>query len=358
MNCPAMVPVSSKTDMLDKDQKLAIYMEQNLDTDYGKMGFGIMRFSSNPIVCVIDSRHAGKAVNQVDRLPFHYPVVSNVDEAVKLGAEVLVLGIAPSGGRLPREWQVPLNRAIELDMCLINGLHDNLNDEFGHHLNDKQWIWDVRQPAFTPDIAAARAASLKNKRVLLVGTDMAIGKMTAGLEIYHWMKSRHPELKTEFLATGQIGITLTGKGIPLDAFKVDHACGAVETMVLEAADNDVVLIEGQGSLLHPGSTATLPLMRGSCATHLVMCHLAGMTCLRKPESISIPPLREFIQLNEELSAACGSLPKAETVGIALNTALVDEKEAASEIHRLEDETGLPVTDVVRFGAEKLGETLV
>ncbi len=344
--------------MLNKDQKLAIYMEQNLDTDYGKMGFGIMRFSSNPIVCVIDSSHAGKTVNQVEDLPFPYPVVSNVDEAVRLGAEVLVLGIAPSGGRLPEKWHAPLNRAIEQGLCLINGLHDRLNDRFGHGLGDRQWIWDVRQPAFTPGIAAARAASLQNKRVLLVGTDMAIGKMTAGLEIYHWVRNHHPEVKTEFLATGQIGITLTGKGIPLDAFKVDHACGAVETMVLEAARNDLVFIEGQGSLLHPGSTATLPLMRGSCATHLVMCHLAGMTRLRKPESISIPPLGEFIQMNEELSAVCGSLTRAKTVGIALNTARVDEKEAISEIHRLEDETGLPVTDVVRFGAEKLGATLV
>lgn len=335
-------------------------MEENLDTDYGKMGFGVMRYMENPIVCVIDSNHHGKKVSDACELPFEYPVVSTIDQAAELGAKVLVLGIAPSGGRIPDEWNAPLVRALELNMSLINGLHDNLNDQFGSRLGEGQWIWDVRQPTFTPEIAKARAASLNNKRVLLVGTDMTIGKMTAGLELYKWVREQGTAngVSTEFLATGQIGITVTGKGIPLDAFKVDHACGAVETMVLDSADKDIVFIEGQGSLLHPGSTATLPLMRGSCPTHLVMCHRAGMTHLRQPETIKIPPMKEFIQLNEALTSACCALTKATTLGIALNTSLVDENTANSEIDKLENETGLPVTDVIRYGAEKLGKNLI
>ena len=73
-----------------------------------------------------------------------------------------------------------------------------------------------------------RRQPLNNKRVLLVGTDMAIGKMTAGLEIHRWLRAHRQD--AVFLATGQIGITITGRGIPLDAFKLDHACGAVEAM--------------------------------------------------------------------------------------------------------------------------------
>ncbi len=47
-------------------------------------------------------------------------------------------------------------------------------------------------------------------------------------------------------------------------------------MVLAAENNDDVLwIEGQGSLLHPGSTATLPLIRGSQPTGLMLVHRAG-----------------------------------------------------------------------------------
>ncbi len=346
--------------MLKNNQKIAIYMEKNLDSDYGKMGFGVMRYIENPIVAVIDSTHAGRKINQVCALPFAYPIVDSIDQAAALGAEVLILGTAPSGGRIPDQWNAPLGRAVELGMSIINGLHDTLNDQFANQLHGGQWIWDVRQPAFVPQIGQARAAALDNKRVLFVGTDMAIGKMTAGLEIYRWIKdaAKHRNISADFLATGQIGITLTGKGIPLDAFKLDHACGAVETMVMEAADKDIILIEGQGSLLHPGSSATLSLMRGGCPTHLIMCHRAGMHRLRKPDHIQMPPLKAFIDLNEALTGVCGSLTTATTIGIALNTASVGDAEAQSAIAALEDQTGLPVTDVVRYGAEKLGEKLL
>ena len=344
--------------MLNKNQKIAIYMEGNLDSDYGKMGYGVMRYIANPVVCVVDSENAGRRVKDACPLPYDYPVVTNIAEASALGAEVLVLGTAPSGGRVPDDWIAPLQEALALGMSLVNGLHDRLNDSLGNHIiePDRQWIWDVRQPAFTPQIASAKAAELENKRVLMVGTDMAIGKMTAGLEVFDWVRQQGPSCS--FVATGQIGITITGHGIPLDAFKVDHACGAVETAVLDVADSDYIFVEGQGSLLHPGSSATLPLMRGSCANRLIMCHRAGMTVLRKPEEVKIPPLKEFIELNEDLTGVCGSLTKATTVGVALNTAKLDEQQALSAIKQTEDEIGLPVEDVYRFGAEKLGRALM
>ena len=149
-----------------------------------------------------------------------------------------------------------------------------------------------------------------------------------------------------------------GKGIPLDAFIVDRACGAVETMVMDEGDKDIVFVEGQGSLANPGSTATLPLMRGTCPTHLVLCHIAGMDMLHHAPHIKRPPLREFIQLNESLCRTCGSFPITKTIGISLNTYHMSEEEAREEIDRLEDEVGLPVTDVVRYGPEKLGRALL
>jgi len=341
--------------MLNEKQKIAIFMEGNLDSDYGKMGFGVMRYARNPIVCVVDSAHAGMRVCDACELPFEYPVVGGMRAAAELGAEVLIIGIAPSGGRVAAEWEDALAECLQLGMSLVNGLHDALSERFAHLLRPGRWIWDVRRPAFTPPIAAARAAALPNKRVLLVGADMAIGKMSAGLEIHRWLRAQGCD--AAFLATGQVGITITGRGIPLDAFKLDHACGAVEAMVLEARGHAIVLIEGQGSLLHPGSSATLSLMRGSCATHLIMCHRARMTRLRAPNSVQIPPLKDFIRFNEEVASACGALTAAVTIGIALNTAALRESEARAEIAKVERETGLPAADVVRFDAGKLGQLL-
>ena len=343
--------------MLKKDQSLAIYMDHSLLSDYGKMGFGLMRYSQNPISCVVDTEFAGKTIREVTGLPYDIKIVGDLSEAIKLQAEVFVLGIAPSGGKIPESWNAPIEIALQNGLSVINGLHDKVATKFGHLIKaPNQWIWDIRIPSFIPQIAAARAAKLSNKRVLLVGTDMAVGKMTTGLELYNWFQAK--KVNAAFLATGQIGISIMGKGIPLDAFIVDHAAGAVETIVLEEADKDIVIIEGQGSLLHPGSTATLPLMRGSCATHLILCHRADMRTLRNPSAIKIPDLSEFIQLNEALSASCGSLTKAKTVGIALNTSKLSEQEALAYIDELEAKTGLPVTDVVRYGASKLGQVLL
>ena len=195
----------------------------------------------------------------------------------------------------------------------------------------------------------------------MIGTDMAIGKMTAGLEIYKYLKDNNHNVN--FLASGQTGVAIMGAGIPLDAYSVDHAGGAVERMVLESAKNDIVIVEGQGSLLHPGSTATLPLIRGTCPTHMVLCHRAKMTHLdtirKNSESlIKVPPIKDVIELNEAVASAAGALFKCKVVGICLNTRELDEESALVEIEKLEQEIGLPVQDPVRFGATKIAHTIL
>lgn len=331
-------------------------MEGALDNDSGKMGFGLMRFSKHPIVCVIDSNYAGKTVEEAVGLSYTIPVVATVNEAIAMEAEIMVLGIAPSGGKFPDEWDEPVSLALKSGLSLINGLHDDLNARFGHLLKDNK-IWDVRKPKSNYPIATGKAAELNNKRVLMVGTDMAAGKMTAGLELYAALRKRGTTVG--FVPTGQIGITLMGNGIPLDAVKVDQAAGAVEQAVLEEADKDIVIIEGQGSLAHPGSTATLPLLRGSQATHLILCHKAFHSHLRYPVShVPIPPLDEFIKLNEAVAHVCGSLQPAKTVGIALNTSGMTDTEAKAKIEETQGLTGLPTTDVIRFGVEVLAAAVL
>ena len=341
--------------MFDSTQNICIYMEGALDNDLGKMGYGLMRFSKHPIVCIIDSNYAGKSVQQAVGLPYPIPVVSSVQEAIALNAEIMVLGIAPSGGRFPTEWDAPISHALTHGLSLINGLHDDLNARFGHLLGNNR-IWDVRKPKPSYPIATAKAASLKNKRILMVGTDMASGKMTAGLELYAELLRKN--VKVGFVPTGQIGITLMGNGIPLDAIKVDQAAGAVEQAVMEQANKDIILIEGQGSLAHPGSTATLPLIRGAQPTHLILCHKAAHTHLRFPVShVPIPPLDEFIKLNEAVAGVCGSLTESKTIGIAMNTVGLHDAGARAKIKEVENLTGLPTTDVVRFGVQKLIDTI-
>lgn len=333
-------------------------MEGHIDSDYGKMGIGVVRYLKNPIVGVIDQQKAGAKMSDFMETSKTIPVLKSLEEAIDRGAEVLVLGIAPSGGRIPKSWHPIIESALISGLSIVNGLHDLLNPIWGAKIKDpqKQWIWDVRIPPFTPQIATAQAATLKNKRVLFIGTDMAVGKMTAGLELYAYLLEKKSNVS--FVATGQIGITITGKGIPLDAFKVDHACGAVEQMLMQESDKDIVLIEGQGSLLHPGSTATLPLMRGSCPTHLILCHRAEKKTLRSPENILIPDLKEFISLNESLATVVGTFPKAHVIGVAVNTSMLSPQKAEEYIKQLNQELGIPVTDPVRYDIKEIGDLIL
>lgn len=338
--------------MLKPHQKVALYMEGFIHSDFGKMGLGVVRYLQNPIVGIIDSQHAGSNINKEHPIDRDIPIFEKLDQVIDQGAEVLLLGIAPSGGKIPDTWLPLIEEALGRGLSIINGLHDTLAHRFAQHIQDPtQWIWDVRVPQFTPEIASGRAAQLTNKRLLMIGTDMACGKMTAGLEIYRWALNK--QINTAFVATGQIGITLMGRGTPLDALKVDHACGAVEQMVINHLDRSLIVIEGQGSLLHPGSTATLPLMRGSCPTHMILCHRADKTTLRHPESIKIPRLRDFIALNEAVASVLGTYGNPKVMGVALNTVKLSEKEALEYIAQLESELEIPVTDVVRFGVEKI-----
>jgi uncharacterized NAD-dependent epimerase/dehydratase family protein len=336
--------------MLKPDLPIAIFMEETLGEPHGKMGYGVLRFSPNPVVCVIDSTQAGKNVCDI----VSSPRVATVTEAVEMGARALVLGIAPSGGLLPERWVVQLDEAVRAGLSIVNGLHDRLGERYAE-LKPDQWIWDIRREPPGLGIGKAQARLLENTRVVMVGTDMANGKMTAGLELCRVAGRRG--MRAEFLATGQIGITICGKGVPLDAVKLDYACGAIERGVLDRKDADLIVVEGQGSLLHPGSSATLPLLRGTCPTHLILCHRAGQTTLRDFPWLKVPPLGEVAALYRAVASACGSFPDAAVAAISLNTGHLSDDDAHEQIEQTRRETGLPVTDPVRYGADPLLDAL-
>jgi uncharacterized NAD-dependent epimerase/dehydratase family protein len=349
--------------MLPTNAKLALYMEQSLTIPAGKMGHGVLRYSPNEISAVIDSEFAGRSTGEFG-FPRDVPIVASVEDSAALGANVFVLGIAPSGGAIPAEWFTVIDRAVELKMSLVNGLHDRLGARYTDlpRLEDAspvaQWVWDIRVEPSGLVNGTGLAAKFENRRVLIIGTDMAVGKMTAGLEINRLALERG--IKSAFVATGQIGITITGGGVPLDCVRVDFASGSIEREVVAAssAGADLVIIEGQGSLAHPSSTANLPLLRGSCPTHLLLCVRAKQEHLKMLEHIKVPDLRQFITLYEDLAEAAGTYLRPKTVAVAVNTAHLSEAEAIPAIEEIEDRLQLPAADPVRQGPARLLDALV
>lgn len=342
--------------VLDPRAPLALYMEGSLTGRSGKMGFGVLRYSPNPVVAVVDSTQAGRDASEFG--PWRScPVVATIEEARAIGATTLVLGIAPLGGMIPAAWYADLDKAVDLGMGLVNGLHDKLGPRYAGKTIPGQIIWDLRQEPPGLSSGTGAAAKLPGVRLLLVGTDMAVGKMTAGLEIYR--AALADGISAAFVATGQIGITITGAGVPLDAIRVDFASGAIEREVVRASEKGarLIVVEGQGSLVHPGSTANLPLLRGACPTHLILCARAGQTYLREATHIAIPPLRSLISLYERLGEAVGAFARPKTVAVALNTSGLTPAQAEAASRETSDATALPCFDPIRDGAEGLLATL-
>ncbi|MCT7986159.1 DUF1611 domain-containing protein [Laspinema sp. A4] len=336
------------------NHRVAILQHQGILGSIGKTGLTLLRYSEGNMVAVIDRESAGQSLQELTGIARDVPIVASVDAALAMNPDVLAIGIAPPGGAVPAEWVEELRLAVSAGLSIVNGLHTPLNHhpELPFPLREGQWIWDVRQEPTGLKIGSAQARQLTCPRVLTVGTDMAIGKMSTCLEIHRLAQQRG--LQSQFVATGQAGLMIAGTGVALDAVRVDFAAGAVEQAVMQCAtDCDLILVEGQGSLFHPGSTATLPLLRGSQPTHLVLVHRAGQTHIKNHPHVPIPGLPEAIALYEQVASAAGALTPSRVVAVALNSRDLDEAASRKTIQQIEAETGLPCTDPVRFGPEKL-----
>lgn len=345
--------------MLSPDNRLAILLHDGVQGAQGKTGLTMLRYSEANIVAVIDRVTAGLSLADLTGIPRDVPIVASVEDALSYKPDVLIIGIALLGGILPADWQLEVQYAIEAGLSIVNGLHTALNHDptLLALLKPNQWIWDVRQEPPGLSIGTGQARLLSCLRLLTVGTDMSVGKMSTSLELHRASVKRG--LRSRFLASGQAGIMISGSGIPLDAIRVDFAAGAVEQLVMQASgDRDILHIEGQGSFLHPSSTATLPLLRGSQPTHLVLVHRAGQTHIRNTPHVQIPPLPDVVQLYEMVATAAGAFTPVRVAAIALNTAHLSAFEAQQAIARVQQETQLPCTDPVRLGAEPLLDAIV
>ncbi|MBL9199876.1 MAG: DUF1611 domain-containing protein [Opitutaceae bacterium] len=334
-------------------QRLAILQHGGLLTPkHGKTGLSLLRYRGDEVVAVVDRDAAGRSLREITRLPLKrdIPIVASVAEALAHKPNALAIGLAPSGGRVPPEWLVELRLAVKSGVSIWSGLHTRLGEdpEIAAAVRPGVYIWDMRREPAGLVGGTGAARNLKCKRVLFVGTDMAIGKMTAALEFDKVARARG--VRSMFIGTGQAGMMISGNGMCLDAVRVDYASGAVEAEVMRyGPSNDVVWVEGQGSLLNPASTATLPLIRGTQPTHLVLVAKAGVKTLRSFEHIVIPPLKKVVALYEQVAEAAGAFAHVPVVGVALNTWEQDDATARASVEAAARETGLPCTDAVRFG---------
>ncbi len=316
-----------------------------------------IRYTPERVLGVIDSRRAGKTANDILGFGGDIPVLPSIDEGLSLGPNALLIGIAPQGGRLPEEWRATIRKAIEHGMDIWSGLHTFVSDDVElRGLADKRGvaIHDLRRPPKDLPVAGGRVRTVDATVVLTVGADCNIGKMTAALQMRDGLTQRGN--RVAFAGTGQTGILIDGGGIAVDAVIADFIAGAAERLVLESAQNaDIVLVEGQGSVIHPGySGVTLGLIHGSLPHAMVMCHQPSRTHINNNPWVKLPPLSDLIELHEALVR---HLRPAPVIAVSLNTYDLSERKAKAAIKAIERETGLPTTDPVRFDPAPVVEAI-
>ncbi|CAE7827633.1 unnamed protein product, partial [Symbiodinium microadriaticum] len=178
--------------------------------------------------------------------------------------------------------------------------------------------------------------------------------MFTALEIERELLKRDVDAK--FIATGQTGIMVSGNGIPIDSVVSDFVNGSIENLVLANQQHDFLLIEGQGSVVHPAySAVTLGLLHG-CAPHgLILCYEAGRTHTKGLDHV---PLKSLSELRTIYELIASTRNPCEVIGVALNGRRISEEDAAIEKEKVTAELGLPVCDVYRDGPQLLADAVI
>ncbi|HEX2108909.1 MAG TPA: DUF1611 domain-containing protein [Rubrobacteraceae bacterium] len=331
------------------ERRYAILAEGWFANRHAKTAHGLVAYGKDEVIAVIDSTLAGHRVLDVmPNLRRDAPIVGTLGEALEMSPTSILVGLAPAGGELPEGWMETLGEAADAGLEIVSGLHQRLAPEL-----PGARVWDVREPPEDVPLFSGEGFRVEPKVALTVGTNSAIGKMTATLEIER--AAREAGLSTGFVATGQTGIVIEGWGICVDAVVSDFVAGASEQLVLAAARNepDLILVEGQGSLGHPAySGVTLGLLHGSCPDCLILCTDASEEGVFA--GVPSPDVVRIARLYEEIAALVKPAP---VVAVSINMKGLDEEAAENFMNRLAKETSLPVADPVRGSAGPILEAV-
>lgn len=342
----------------DPSRSWLVLTDGYLETRNAKTAHGVLRYARDRIAAVLDRDHAGRSLAEVmPEMRRDAPIVGSFEEGAALGATSLLLGVATPGGWIPEHWRAWMLEAAASGMEIANGLHRFLRDDaelVGVANEHGARLWDVREPPEGIPLCSGKALEAPQRIVLTVGSDCAVGKMTASLELA--AAAEAAGRRAEFVATGQTGILIAGKGIAVDRVISDFVSGAAEQLVVDAdPDAEVLLVEGQGGLWHPAySGVTLGLLHGSMPEVLVLVHQAGRTAIEEPPHTVLPPLREMVETYERIGSV---VRPCKVACVAVNCRGLGQAEARAAVDEVAAATGLPAGDVMAGDAPMLWDAV-
>ncbi len=312
------------------------------DPTYAKTGFGIVHWQRE--------RVAGQLRLPGCEIDLGVPDL-DLAEARAVGVRSLVIGVAPVGGRIPDDWWALIEEAAAAGLDVVSGLHAKLSDNLAvvaaAQASGARLV-DIRVPPKNLPVGTGLPRS--GRRLLTVGTDCAIGKKYTALALDRAMRAAG--MKSTFRATGQTGIMISGAGLPIDAVVADFIAGAAELLSPANDADHWDVIEGQGSLFHPGySGVSLGLLHGSQPDAFVVCHDATRTQVSGFEHFALPTVAECIEQHTAMGRRTN--PDIRCVGVSVNTSQLDPLERSGWLRALAAETGLPCVDPLIDGCEAI-----
>jgi uncharacterized NAD-dependent epimerase/dehydratase family protein len=329
------------------DPPYLIYLGDVRDMHHAKTGAGIAYWRAE--------RCAGQMRLPACPVDLGLPEM-DVQAAKDAGVKTAVIGVAPMGGRIPDSWLPQLIELATAGIDIAAGLHTKLNDVAAlvAAADKRAKLIDVRVPPRDIPVGDGRLRS--GKRVLMVGTDCAVGKKYSALALHRELERRG--LKTSFRATGQTGIMIAGEGIPIDAVVADFISGAAEVLSPDNDEDHWDVIEGQGSLLNPSySGVSLGLMHGSQPNAIVLCHDAERIKIDESGGdYPIPELDEVI--DDALRLARRIRPQCFCAGVSVNTSSMSDFDREMYLGRLQSDLGVPCVDPIAIGMTPIANFLL
>ena len=287
------------------------------------------------------------------RADLHLPDM-DVAAGRRAGARTFVVGCVNAGGTLPDHWVSSIVEALDAGMDVAAGLHIRLSDIPAVREAAARTGGALHDLRFTDQtFATGKGRPRSGHRLLAVGTDCSVGKKYTALAIERDMRARG--MDAEFVATGQTGILISGRGVAIDSVVSDFIAGAAEWLTPAAADDHWWVVEGQGSIFHPSyAGVTLGLLHGAQPDRFVVCHEPTRTRMRGVDH-PLPTIAAVIDETVRLGRLTS--PDIAPAGICVNTHALAEDAARALLDELAAEHGLPATDPVRFGCAPIVDAL-
>jgi uncharacterized NAD-dependent epimerase/dehydratase family protein len=352
MSLPGSVPI---------DGNAIVFCEGAFSSTYGKTAHGLVRRTRRyRITAVIDSTVAGRDAGEVlDAKPNGIPLVADLATALTVSrdagtpAAYFVIGIAPDGGRLSPPIRDAIEEAIAAGLDVDAGLHDFLNDDRAISRLAAERGIRLRDVRATPPRGelhgwTGKIEEVESYKVAVLGTDSAIGKRTTAWVLVEALEAAG--LSAEMIGTGQTAWLQGARyGLMIDSLVSDFMAGEIEHAVWLAWNEqrpDVVVIEGQGSLMNPAYPGGYEILAAARPDAVVLQHAPARKEYDGFPGYALDPLEKQIQALEFVSGR-------PVIAITINHEDLDRDGVTAAVTDIESRTGLPAMDVLLEGGGKL-----